>query len=132
MAVWLNCCMGMESDCTERSEGIEMKIKFLFRWLSWFIGVFYEPNRRHFYIFPIPMLGIRIAFRFRHKCSGWLDRKTSCQRPATITCLYGPDSNMFVRDALCDQCGDVGQCLTQADSRHVLIPKHLLHYFEED
>ncbi|MDF2615402.1 MAG: hypothetical protein K0Q47_57 [Sedimentibacter sp.] len=40
-----------------------MKIKPMFAWYDFWIGLFYDKNKKILYVFPIPMFGIKIEFR---------------------------------------------------------------------
>jgi hypothetical protein len=40
-----------------------MKIKFIFAWYDFWVGLFYDKNKRYLYIFPIPMFGIVVKFK---------------------------------------------------------------------
>jgi hypothetical protein len=39
-----------------------IKFKIIFKWYDFWIGLFWDRHRKMLYIFPIPMLGIRISF----------------------------------------------------------------------
>ena len=40
-----------------------MKVKFMFAWFDFWIGVFYDQQKRAIYIFPVPMFGIKIQLK---------------------------------------------------------------------
>jgi hypothetical protein len=42
-----------------------MKIKIIFKWFDFWVGLFWDSNKEYLYIFPIPMLGI--VFKFKTK-----------------------------------------------------------------
>ncbi len=42
-----------------------MKIKLIFAWYDFWIGFFFDRERKKLYFFPIPMFGI--SFEFRRK-----------------------------------------------------------------
>lgn len=40
-----------------------MKVKFIFAWYDFWVGLFYDETKRRLYIFPIPMLGFYIQLK---------------------------------------------------------------------
>ena len=42
-----------------------MKIRPLFAWYDFWIGVFYDRKARRLYVLPIPMVGVVIDFKER-------------------------------------------------------------------
>ena len=40
-----------------------MKINLIFAWYDFWVGVFYDQNKRFIYIFPVPMFGIIIKLK---------------------------------------------------------------------
>ena len=49
-----------------------MRIKFMFAWYDFWIGLFWDAGKRALYVFPIPMFGIRVNIWGR-RC--WVIRK---------------------------------------------------------
>ena len=39
-----------------------MKIKPMFAWYDFWIGLFYDTKKKILYLFPIPMFGLKIRF----------------------------------------------------------------------
>lgn len=39
-----------------------MKVRLMFAWYDLWVGVFVDRPRRRVYIFPLPMLGLRVDF----------------------------------------------------------------------
>ena len=40
-----------------------MRIKFIFAYYNFWIGIFYDKNKKYVYIFPIPMFSIIIKIK---------------------------------------------------------------------
>lgn len=40
-----------------------MKIKFIFAWYDFWIGMFWDQNKKRLYILPIPCVGVVLDFR---------------------------------------------------------------------
>jgi len=40
-----------------------MRLRLLFAWYDFWIGLFWDKRKRRLYIFPVPMFGVVIDFR---------------------------------------------------------------------
>ncbi len=38
-----------------------MKIKIIFRWFDFYMGIYYDRNKQNLYIFFLPMIGLKIS-----------------------------------------------------------------------
>lgn len=43
-----------------------MKVKIIFRWYDFWIGLFYDRKESALYFFPIPMLGMKLEFPYHN------------------------------------------------------------------
>ena len=50
---------------TEGVKFIRPRIRLIFRWYDFWIGAYWDHPRSVLYVFPIPMLGMRIELRPR-------------------------------------------------------------------
>ena len=41
-------------------QGDKVKVKPMFAWYDFWVGVFYDQQKRRIYIFPLPMLGVMV------------------------------------------------------------------------
>jgi hypothetical protein len=39
-----------------------MKIRPIFKWFDMWIGIFIDTKKRILYIFPVPMIGLKVEF----------------------------------------------------------------------
>jgi len=39
-----------------------MKVRPIFAWYDFWVGLFYDKTKRCLYVFPIPMFGLKINF----------------------------------------------------------------------
>jgi hypothetical protein len=44
-------------------EGDRMRIKFIFAWYDFWVGFFFDIEKKKVYFFPVPMLGILFELR---------------------------------------------------------------------
>lgn len=42
-----------------------MKIKPIFRWYDFWIGLYFDTAKRVIYIFPVPMLGLKVQLKVK-------------------------------------------------------------------
>jgi len=55
-----------------------MKARIIFKWYDFWVGFFWDRHKKMLYIFPVPMLGIRLAFNKEE------DRMSSYDTPDTV------------------------------------------------
>ena len=44
-----------------------MRINFIFAWYDFWIGFFFDKKKNRLYFFPLPMMGIYIQFKKKHR-----------------------------------------------------------------
>lgn len=49
-----------------------MKVKFLFAWYDFWVGLFWDAKKHRLYVFPLPMLGFYVTI-YGKRC--WVLRK---------------------------------------------------------
>ena len=52
-----------------------MRVKIIFRWYDFWIGLFYDRKQRRLYIFPFPMIGILIKLAPQKKEKRYLSKE---------------------------------------------------------
>ena len=58
-------------------KGFLMKIKPVFAWYDFWVGLFWDSRKRRLYIFPLPTLGFQVDFKFTKRYAD-LDRCPRC------------------------------------------------------
>lgn len=48
-----------------------MKIEPIFRWFDIWVGLFIDTKKQTLYIFPVPMLGVKVAMKEESKWTKW-------------------------------------------------------------
>lgn len=39
------------------------RVKLIFAWFDIWVGLYWDRDKRHLYVFPVPMFGLRLDFR---------------------------------------------------------------------
>ena len=50
----------IRKDSISGTQGDKVKVKPMFAWYDFWVGVFYDQQKRRIYIFPLPMLGVMV------------------------------------------------------------------------
>ena len=53
------------TEILQEIHGEQMKVIPMFAWYDFWVGFFWDAKNENLYIFPVPMLGIRIDFKGR-------------------------------------------------------------------
>ena len=50
----------IRKDSISGAQGDKVKVKPMFAWYDFSVGVFYDQQKQRIYIFPLPMLGVMV------------------------------------------------------------------------
>jgi hypothetical protein len=102
-----------------------MKVSFEPHYFSgcrvWGVGVNVEPPGKVYVL----LFFTRLLFHFKTRV-----RCHRCHKPAIYTCVYKDCGKRYPRDPLCAKCGQLGQCPTDSDAHHELIPKNQMLIYD--
>ncbi len=58
---------GADCGCERRRVWLNERVRFLFAWYDFWMGAFWDGEKRRLYLFPVPMFGMQVNFTEREK-----------------------------------------------------------------